>query len=296
MHSKSLRSRIGLRDDDVKVLDTSQTAQHDYREHDYLHWNPLLDWFTSRTISARASPSGPIGDSKEFVTFHILLPHALRAFENQSSLIHRMWITIPPVSTLRVHFIMKNIQSWPTDWMSTGVELTQLFGITFGHLFELWADREPTLTRNMTLAVGIYVMPLCATKEAEMQVELDVSTAMHEEWMLYPRSSKNAQPSAPELLVPGLPLDVVRDYVGRTYTSWEEDWFAISKQERDEVVRGLLVKQLQKTKPQLDALLKENEHALWPALALQKARIERTGWRSPYSVEYAAGSVFNRQH
>lgn len=137
--TKTLRQRIGLTlastpTESTDVIDTSGGGNYPD-----LTWNPLLDWFVTRSFVFDNRTDGPIGQSHDYVIFNIL-PHALRAAYDNNSSVHRLSIATQPVNHVQLFCAPDEFSSrrglagrLPT------IEVQKMEGVSLGDMLKGWA-------------------------------------------------------------------------------------------------------------------------------------------------------------
>lgn len=276
-----LQRRLGFTARDSSVIDLS-AYNHYANLQETVRWSPFLDWFSMRTMLCLNPGTGPLTTHvmKRFLTL-VLLPHALRAADNQQSGIHQILLTSPPVSSIAVMLPRKDRYSQS----SARASLVNSRGVTIGEVLKKWS--QMTDSRDRGAPVCLYL-------------------GLNGQWVQADYPHRAACRSMHNLLEAWIPkgitcfygysttrTELARKWYQNTVEEAGDRWFGMSMEEQSKFVREILLEWKDLIRRSKAAKREGNELALWPVLALNADKDSRKKRIAcPYEVDFACGVVF----
>lgn len=208
----------------------------------------------------------------------ILLPHAFHAGQNRASQVHNMYITNPPISSIKLMVAHRRRTKFNSRISLKSREIKSLHssnGITIGAVIKGWIK----LVNKSDRAV-----PICLQVSSSVLAEFTFTRAIRHtneyidanRAVVYcDRSQKRGQ--------------IMQKWYKRTLGE-SESWCEANMEEQSVFVREML-KEWKLATPRTGK--RWTGVAAWPALALKGEEDKHKRVQCPYTVDFACGIVFN---
>ena len=287
------RRRLCINDGEQEVLDTRTQDAFG------IHFNPLLDWFTTRSFMSCNHKEGPSQECGRFITLQYL-PSARHASSNGDSLVHKLLVTNKPVRYLNIHGRVSGGRSGFCPSSTTKTVYSKAGPLTIGRIFKFCRYQAPTKYNSSPFALEVPDPISSYDFHGKLMIEF------RKEWDGW---FNNVTPNM--MTMYSFRMDCKYGLYKKLRKEWfkitsRDDWHTASRGRQSDVMAEMMGKQraiaksMAKTKKYLD-VEPDLEYPAWPALAWkaknEESQTDEKGLKddAPYEVDYAGGLVFNRQ-